>query len=123
MSIVIKRVKNGKKKYTAYIDSFRVSFGASGYSDYTIHKDANRMRNYVRRHGGVIPPKLFDLTDPQTIQNEMLKITRSAKEDWSDIRTAGFWSRWLLWSFPNIKDAKAHIEKNILNNKYKVTIQ
>jgi hypothetical protein len=49
-----------------------VRFGAVGYSDYTVHKDRERRRRYIARHG-------------------------MGREDWSDPNTAGFWSRWLLW--------------------------
>ena len=72
----------------------KVDFGASGYSDYTLHKDPNRKENYLSRH--------------------------SARENWtkSGIETAGFWSRWLLWNLPSLKDSIRDIEK-----RFNITIK
>jgi hypothetical protein len=55
-----------------------VHFGANGYEDYTIHKDIERKKRYESRHKG--------------------------NETWtkSGIKTAGFWSKWLLWNKPSI---------------------
>ena len=62
---LIKIVKSKKpgKKYDAVFKLANsrekiVSFGASGYSDYTIHKDIDRMKRYQARH------KNDKLTDP-----------------------------------------------------------
>jgi hypothetical protein len=62
-------------------DGFKVRFGRKGYSDYTIHKDRERMKRYIIRH--------------------------QKRENWgrSGARTAGFWSRWLLWSSPSFQGA------------------
>jgi hypothetical protein len=70
-----------------------IHFGAKGYSDYTIHKDPERMKRYISRH--------------------------KSKENWtkSGIDTKGFWSRWLLWSENNINKA---IKK--INQKFGVKI-
>jgi len=70
-----------------------VKFGARGYSDYTIHKDEDRMNRYLARH--------------------------RTRENWTKkgINTAGFWSRWLLWSEPSLSEAKKRIEK-----KFKISI-
>ena len=58
-----------------------VHFGANGYSDYTIHKDPERMKRYDSRH--------------------------KSRENWgkSGIHTAGFWSKWILWSKPSLSGA------------------
>lgn len=55
-----------------------VHFGAKGYSDYTIHRDRDRMERYTIRH--------------------------RARENWtrSGIYTAGFWAKWLLWNKPSL---------------------
>jgi len=52
MDIVIKKSHNPKKKkFDAVINGTKtVSFGASGYSDYTINKDDKRKENYIKRH-------------------------------------------------------------------------
>jgi hypothetical protein len=72
--------KNGKK-YMVYIDGKTVHFGATGYSDYTIHKDKERMQRYNSRH--------------------------KAKENWtkSGIKSAGFWAKWLLWNKPTLSES------------------
>ena len=72
-----------------------VDFGASGYSDYTLHLDEDRKNRYISRHGGDESKNL------------------SSREDWSKNGTeaAGFWSRWLLWNKPgfmaSVKDIKS----------------
>ena len=74
------------KKYTVVV--FRagrklktIHFGSAGMSDYTINKDPERMNRYIDRH--------------------------KKRENWdiSGILTAGFWSRWLLWSEPSLSAA------------------
>ena len=69
------------KKYTAVVFQNgrklrTVHFGAAGMSDYTIHKDLERMARYLSRH--------------------------RAREDWelTGVTTPGFWARWILWSEP-----------------------
>ena len=78
------------------------------------------MRSYVSRHAGNIPNKLMKETNPQKIQNDMLKVNKSDRENWgpNGVKTAGFWSRWLTWSYPNLKEATKHIQNNVLKNKY-----
>ena len=90
MKTFVKLIKspNKKKKFrVVFEDGDIVDFGASGYSDYTIHKDEERMKRYLKRH--------------------------RARENWSKggMKTAGFWSRWLLWSEPSLPKAKELIEK------------
>jgi hypothetical protein len=55
-----------------------VHFGAAGMSDYTHHKDADRKERYISRH--------------------------HRKENWSKsgVKSAGFWSRWILWNKPSL---------------------
>jgi hypothetical protein len=77
------------KKFRAILEDGRtVNFGASGYSDYTKHKDPKRMRSYIARHGA---------------QNQNWTIR--------GIATPGFWSRWYLWSHPTIEGARKHMTK------------
>lgn len=102
MTIFLKKSPNPKKKYRViFEDGSHVDFGARGYSDFTLHKNPDRMRLYVQRHGGNMRSK------------NALKIEKSSKENWSKkgIKTAGFWSRWLLWSYPSLKQAKTFMEK------------
>lgn len=93
MLITISRANDKKKKYVATIDNKNVKFGAFGMEDYTIHKDKERKKRYIIRHKN--------------------------NEDWtkSGIRTAGFWSRWLLWNKPSLEASARNIEK-----KFRVSI-
>ena len=100
------RSPNQLKKYRAiiYINSKKykyVDFGQYGASDYTIHKDYDRMIHYLSRH--------THKTDWKNVRS--INLLRSSKEDWDNIFTAGFWSRWLLWSLPSLRDAKKLISK------------
>jgi hypothetical protein len=42
--------KPNKKYYIITNDNKKVYFGASGYSDFTIHKDEARKQRYINRH-------------------------------------------------------------------------
>ena len=119
---------SGEKKFTAEIPLVGhgyttriVHFGQRGASDYTIHKNPLRMEQYIRRHGG--NPTRF--TEPSKVHETMLKRTKSTKEDWSKngLYTAGFWSRWLLWSQPSIREAIRHMNDHILPRGYKVVLK
>jgi hypothetical protein len=55
-----------------------VPFGATGYSDYTKHKDKTRRARYINRHSGM-------------------------GENWSKPDTPGALSRWILWNKPTLK--------------------
>ena len=66
MRVKITRSPNPKKKFRAVLEDGRtVDFGASGYSNYTKHKNPSRMRAYVRRHGGKISMGLISEQDPK----------------------------------------------------------
>lgn len=85
--IYLKKSTKRDKKYMVYVDGKTVHFGAKGMSDYTLHKDKERMQRYTTRH--------------------------KARENWnkSGIKTAGFWSKWLLWNRPSLLASKKDIEK------------
>lgn len=85
---LIKSPKRDKKFRAIFVDSGRyVDFGGEGYSDYTIHKDRERMERYLVRH--------------------------RRRETWTRVGmyTPGFWSRWLLWSRPTFEGAKRLMTK------------
>ena len=87
-------LKNDPKKYAVVTpDKKIIYFGASGYSDFSIHKDKERKQRYIDRH--------------------------SKREDWSDLNKAGTWSRFILWNEPTIKESIKDMEKrfNIQINK------
>lgn len=92
MTVILSRSPNPKKKYRAlFIENKKhVDFGARGYSDYTLHKDALRMKRYLHRHSGM-------------------------GENWSPSGkyTAGYWSRWLLWSKPSMASAISLVSKRL----------
>jgi len=62
-----------------------ISFGDVRYEDFTTHKDNARKAAYLERH--------------------------ISREDWNDPDTPGFWSRWLLWNYPTLREAVADIEQ------------
>jgi len=114
MIVQLKRSPRPSKKFRVILkDGDVVDFGARGYSDYTIHKTPQRMRSYVRRHGGYLTREIERLDNSRQIHRAMLRVKASSKEDWSKsgIRTAGFWSRWLLWSEPTLERAKRRVSK------------
>ena len=96
-----------------------INFGAKGYSDYTKHKNPKRMRLYIGRHGGKISQNIKNETNMTNIHIKMQKVSISTKENWtkSGLITAGFWSRWLLWSEPNMSKAI-----NLIENKFNIKI-
>ena len=109
---------NKAKKYrVTFEDGDHVDFGGLGYSDFTKHKNPFRMREYVRRHGGKIPKSIMSDEDPNSVLERMLSVDSSTKEKWGKlgVKTAGFWSRWLLWSVPTLRDAK-----KLITRKYHV---
>ena len=61
MEITISKSKNPKKKYDAKVDGETISFGASGYSDFTQHRDKERKQRYINRH-----KKNEDWSNPMT---------------------------------------------------------
>ena len=114
MRVKIVRSPDSKKKFRAILEDGRtVDFGASGYSDYTKHKNPSRMRSYVLRHGGQIPARIVAEREPKKIHKLMEDVGRSDKEDWkmSGVGGAGFWSRWYLWSQPKFGDVNRFMLK------------
>lgn len=122
---LLKYSGSANKKYTVVIflndkKIKTIHFGQNGASDYTLHKDSLRMREYVRRHGGVISKTLMSEDNETKVHNKMNSVIKSTKEKWTitGITTAGFWSRWLLWSEPSLKGAI-----NLIENKFDISIK
>lgn len=114
MKIVVEKSPKSNKKFRVFFeDGDFVDFGARGYSDFTIHKDPLRMRRYVDRHGGIISQGILNEKNPEKVLKLMRKVRRSHKENWglSGIKSAGFWSRWLLWSEKTPQKAGKLIEE------------
>lgn len=98
MEIVITKSKKPDKKYDARIDGTKtVSFGQKMASDYTKHKDKERKERYIARH--------------------------KKNEDWnkSGVKTAGFYSKHVLWNKPTLKESVDDLNKKFksLNVKMK----
>lgn len=70
--------KDGKEKV--------VPFGATGYSDFTKHKDTRRRTRYLKRHSGM-------------------------GEHWNKPDTPGALSKWILWNKPTFKASVADFKK------------
>ena len=88
MAYIVQPSTNPGKKWMVTLPTGRVvHFGGAGYDDYTTHGDVRRRRNYIMRH--------------------------APNEDWGDVSTAGFWSRWLLWQKPNLADAVADLRRRL----------
>jgi len=87
MTIYLSKSTRDGKKYMVKVDNKTIHFGQDGASDYTKHKDPDRKQRYLTRH--------------------------KKKENWtkSGIKTAGFWSRWLLWGEPTLAASINKIEK------------
>ena len=98
MEIVITKSKKSDKKYDARIDGTKtVSFGQKGASDFTKHKDKDRKERYIDRH--------------------------KKNENWnaSGAKTAGFYSKHVLWNKKTLKESVDDINKRFksLNVKMK----
>ena len=98
---LVKLPNTDKKKYKAVFKNIKtgvernIKFGAKGYEDYTIHKDIKRKEAYIKRHKGM-------------------------NEKWGNdgIMTAGWWSRWLLWSKPNFNESLTLVKTKLKKAKY-----
>lgn len=83
---LVKLYDDPKKYKMIFYDDDRkkvktTKFGASGMSDYTIHRDKDRRQLYLNRH--------------------------RKRERWDKPMTAGSLSRFILWNMPTIKGSFA----------------
>lgn len=85
MPIYIRNSTRKGKRYVAVFDRKQIHFGSSEHSNYTIHRDADRKQRYIDRH--------------------------AKRENWRDPNTAGFWSRWILWNGPTLKQSIDDVRK------------
>lgn len=85
---------NKKYKVVLYEEGEKVGdveFGQKDASDFLIHKDKERRRRYIDRHS-----------------NEREKgLWRFSKKN---LFTPAFWSRWLSWNQPSLKESMDFIE-------------
>lgn len=84
MEVKLYKLKNHKKKFKAVTPKKTIYFGASGYSDFTKHKDEERKKRYLARH---------------------------RKENWNTLYKAGTWARYILWNKPTLKESIKNMEK------------
>jgi hypothetical protein len=85
--VLIKSPKSEKKWRVLFENGKHIDFGQKGYSDFTKHKNPARMKLYLQRH-------------------------KRMGETWTTkgLYSAGFWARWLLWSKPELTNAKKLIQ-------------
>lgn len=85
--VYLSRSTKPDKKYMVQVGNKTIHFGARGMSDYTLHKDAERRKRYVARH--------------------------KARENWSKsgMKSAGFWSLWILWNKPSLSASIADTQR------------
>lgn len=81
-----------KKYYIITNQGKKVYFGLAGASDMTQHKDEARKQRYIKRH--------------QKREGHLWNK--------SGIDTPSFWSRFLLWEKPTIREAYSYIKTNYL---------
>lgn len=74
--IFLRKSYRKDKKYMVTINNKTIHFGATGYSDFTEHKNIERKKRYISRH--------------------------SANENWKNIYSSGFWARYILWNKPTL---------------------
>ena len=72
----------------------KVSFGASGYSDFTKHKDEERKERYIARH--------------------------KVNQDWKDYTTSDMWAKNILWNKPTIEASVKDTNKKFPNLNIKL---
>ena len=94
INVIIQKSSNPKKKYDAIFNGTKtISFGASGYQDYTMHHDDKRRANYISRH---------------------------SNEDWTrgNVESAAWLSRWILWEKTSLQQAIASANRMYKDVKF-----
>lgn len=101
MRVVFENSKAKNKRYRAILyntDTNKkiktINFGHPKYENYTIHKDDERKNNYITRH--------------------------KKREDWNNLKTAGTYSRYILWNkkslSASISDFAKRFNVSVKNN-------
>lgn len=91
MRVEIKKSTNSSKKLMAiFYDKNNkkiktTHFGGKGYSDFTIHKDPNRKKQYLLRH--------------------------KKNENWDDFMSAGSLARYILWNKKSLEESIKNYKK------------
>lgn len=96
--VKLELAKDKKHKYIAKVHTggkiHNIKFGQFGASDFTLHKNNERMWRYLFRHKKEMNKGLWDFNNPL------------------NYLTKSFWSRWLLWSKPSLQEAMNNIQNN-----------
>jgi len=79
LSKISKSPIKGKKLRAYFSDGTHTDFGATGYSDFTKHKDVSRKKRYIIRH--------------------------TSRENWRNPKSAGALSRYVLWNKTSLNDS------------------
>lgn len=93
--VIVESNKPDKKFIALYLSPNgklkKIYFGANGYDDFTLTGNIKQKQLYISRH--------------------------QTREDWNDIYTAGFFSRYILWN-------ESTIDKSIeaTNKKFNINI-
>ena len=122
MSSIHVDVADYPKKFKAVISGpsgdKTVSFGQRSatdrQNDFPHHGSMSRMAHYLVRHGATGDVDDEELRPTVAHQQRMAdEFKKSRKEDWtaSGVGTAGFWSRWFLWSFRDLDRVKRQIKR------------
>lgn len=88
--VEIYKSPNPKKKFKIVLiyddnKTKTLHIGQSGADDFTKTGDEEAKQNYITRH--------------------------KPRENWNDITTRGYWSRWLTWNKRTLKESVADISK------------
>ena len=97
MNIIITRSTRPNKIWMVKVDKKTIHFGSKGASDFTHHNDETLKQAYIKRH--------------------------QKRENWNDIFTAGFWSRWMLWNKPTMSESARSIDEHYDNVKLTLDYQ
>jgi hypothetical protein len=90
MKVYISKSDIKDKKYKIVLEyddnkTKTIHIGQEGADDFTKTGDEEAKKRYIARH--------------------------KKRENWNDITTAGYWSRWLLWNEKTLKASVADIKK------------
>ena len=107
MHVVLKPSPTLTHKYRVTLPNKNtIDIGSKNSPDYTDHGNPRLMRAHLLRRGAQIPKDVRTETDPYEIHRGMLYADTSTEENWDDPFRAGYWERWLLWSYPNVNQAQ-----------------
>ena len=107
MHVVLKSSPTLTHKYRVTLPNKKTIYiGSMDSPDYTDHGNPRLMRAHLLRKGAEIPREVRVETDLYEIHRGMLYADTSTEENWNDPSRAGYWERWVLWSYPSVEHAK-----------------